>query len=181
MASFKPALKKRQEEANEQYNYPIHKDICEIIEKALKEVNINGKILKINPKELDYEEIRKKYGTNDCSHIIFIQFTQKGHIAVVGAGKDISFSKNVSCGTWKIISAIEGVEWDDKMVIVIPILNIKNCRIKKGDNILTYRNGVEHYLGNYLSMKKIPILNYYQHKNYSDMFWEKCKENDYII
>ena len=73
------------------------------------------------------------------SHIIFIQFTASGHIAVVGAGRDISFSKNESRGTWKIISAIEGAEWDDKEVIVIPIQNIKNYRIKKYTMLLLYQ------------------------------------------
>ena len=178
MARFKPSVEERQNKAKEQYKCSIidKNTVCKIVKEALDEKNIKGKILKINPQESDYKKV-----TEDSSHIIFIQFTASGHIAVVGAGRDISFSKNESRGTWKIISAIEGAEWDDKEVIVIPIQNIKNYRIKKGENILSYRNGVEQYLGDYLLSKEIPILNYFQHKNYSDRFWEKCKKNGYII
>lgn len=178
MARFKPSIEERQNKAKEQYKCSItdKNTVCKIVEEALDEKNIKGEILEINPKELDYKKV-----TDGSSHIIFIQFTTSGHIAVVGAGRDISFSKNKSYGTWRIISAIDGVEWDDKYVIVIPIQNIKNYRIKKDENILSYRNGVEHYLGDYLLSKKIPILNYFQHKNYSDKFWKKCKENGYII
>jgi hypothetical protein len=183
MARFKPSMKDRQDEAIEQNKYPImdKNNICKIIKKALAERSIQGNILTLKPQDIDYEKIKEENGTNDSSHILFIQFTQKGHVAVVGAGKDISFSKKKAYGTWRIISSIKDVEWDYETVIVIPILNIKNCAIEKGDSILAYRNGVEHYLGDYLFQNKVPILNCYQHKNYSDEFWDKCKKNDYII
>ena len=189
MARSKHTLEERKEKAKEQNNENA-KDkeyIRKILEGALDEIaretenNVKGKVLLKKPEEIDYEQIKEDYNTNDASHIIFIQFTKKGHVAVVGAGKDMSFSKKVSCGTWAIISAIDYVEWDNEFAMVIPISNIKKCRIEKGDNILTYRNGVERYLGDYLLKNDIPILNYYQHKNYSDEFWEECKNNGYII
>ena len=189
MARFKPTIAERKKEAKRQNDgdAKAKEYICEILEKALDEIarktenNVKGKVLLKKPEEIDYEQIKEEYNTNDASHIIFIQFTKKGHVAVVGAGKDMSFSKKVSRGTWAIISAIEDVEWDNESVIVIPISNIKNCRIKQGDNILTYRNGVEHYLGDYLLKNEIPILNRYQHKNYCDKFWKECENNGYKI
>ena len=189
MVRFKPTIEERKEKAKEQNdeNAKDKEDIRKILEEALDEIaretenNVKGKVLLKKPEEIDYEQIKEEYNKNDASHIIFIQFTKKGHVAVVGAGKDMSFSKKVSRGTWAIISAIEDVEWDNEFAMVIPISNIKNCRIKQDDNILTYRNGVEHYLGDYLLNEDIPILNYYQHKNYCDKFWKECKKNGYRI
>ena len=184
MVSFKPSLDDRKKKAKEQNKLKVKDidEICNLLEKALNDKNIVGTILKMKPKEVNYEQIKEKYGTNKSSDIIFIQFTKDGHVAVLGAGKDMSFSKNISgTNTWRIISAIERVEWNDEMVIIIPIRYIKDCKIKKGDSILAYRNGIEQYLGDYLLSKGVPILNCYQHKNYTDKAWNEWKKNDYII
>lgn len=183
MAIYKPSIEERQSEAEKQYKLDTKdkKDICKLLSLALKKGNIQGHVLVKNPNEIDFDKISSEYETNNASDIIFIQFTENGHIAVVGAGKDLAFSKNKSRGTWRVISTIKGIEWDTETVIVIPVQNIKNCRIVTGENLLEYRNGVEQYLGDYLISNNVPILNYYQHKNYSDGFWDKCKGKNYII
>lgn len=184
MARFKPILKERQEKAKTQFKRtPKNKaTVINILKKAIREGNIKGKVICIDPQNIDFEKISKDYNTNDASHIIFLQIVEGGHIAVLGAGKDISFTKKVSKkGTWSIISKIDGIKWKTDEVILIPISKLCGIGIQNVRNILECRNGVEHYLGKYLIDHNIPILNCDQHLNYSEKFWNKCLENNYDI
>ena len=91
MARSKHTLEERKEKAKEQNNENA-KDkeyIRKILEGALDEIaretenNVKGKVLLKKPEEIDYEQIKEEYNTNDASHIIFIQFTKTSHTNTV--------------------------------------------------------------------------------------------------
>lgn len=188
--SIKPKMDERVIKGQDELDKPVvnKSEVKKILSKCLKEKRISGEVLTINPvsEKIDYEQISKKYGTNGEGHIIWVQFASSGHVAVVGAGKDIGFPKNENKGTWSILSKISSVEWDRSEVIIIPVreldkdsYGLKNIH-KHGNNILKCRNGVEHCIGEYLIKKDVPILNYYQHRNYSERFWQKYEEGNYV-
>lgn len=180
----KKTLAERVKKAKEEYLKP-HKDpeiILSMINECLKLNKIDGNAYKISPKEINYSDICNKNKTNGEGHIIWVQFVKGGHVAVVGAGKDIGFPKGKR-GTWSIIKDVDGVQWETSEVIIVPIrgLDAGSVGIKNVDNVLKCRNGVEHCIGDYLIDNGVPILNFYQHKNYSDDFWLKCKKQCYKI
>jgi len=183
--AIKPRWDERIEKSKEELKNPpvCMYEVENIINKGLKEVNIKGraKLIELPKEGIDYKEIMSDYGTNAETHLIWIQFTNSGHVAVVGGGKDISYSKKR--GTGRIIDSLEGIDWCTTHLIIVPIknLNTKSNGIKCVDNVLRCRNGVEHFIGEYLIKESVPILNFYSHKNYSKEFWEICENNNYIL
>ncbi|MCE3020141.1 hypothetical protein LW893_04210 [Parvimonas micra] len=186
----KLSIDKRKEKATEEFKKPIV-DLNKIKKKlseCLKNKNIDGDIIEfdLSTEKCDYnkitKEITKNSKINDEKHIIWIKFLKSGHIALVGAGIDIGFSTNKNYGTWRFLDHLNN-EWDKSKVIVIPVrgLDIKSTGYKNVKNILKCRNGVEHCIGKYLVDENVPILNYYQHNNYCDEFWEKCEKNNYNL
>ena len=161
----------------------IINDIADVITKCLKEEGIKGTVLCINPMDINYEKIYYEYNLAAKGHIIWVTFTNSGHIAVVGAGTDINFSKSRRCGTWWIIDQLnKNIDWYKEKVIVMPIEGLdKSNGLKNVDNVLKCRNGVEHYVGECLISFNIPILNYFSHRNYSENFWLARKQNDYNL
>lgn len=169
---------------------PVDKtNIIEIIKQCLSDCGIDGEIITLNPlnDKIDYKDIQKKSGIKKEHHIIWLEFVKGGHVAVVGAGKDIGFPTNLKQGTSAILAGIKDVEWDKSYVLLIAVkglseesVGLKNLD-KFGNSILRCRNGVEHLIGEWLHEKNVPILNYFQHLNYSEKFWNNCKNNDYII
>lgn len=164
---------------------PIKK-IKEILSECLKEQKIDGTILHFDTLScINYSKIHAEYQTNAIGHIIWLQFTKQGHIAVVGAGKDIGFPVNAKSGTSYILKKVN-LEWDKSNIIIIAIKNLDNKSVGLkniktfNNNVLKCRNGVEHYIGDYLITQNIPIINFYQHKNYSKHFWEHCVKHNYI-
>ena len=164
-------------------------EVLSEISECMKKKHIVGDIVQVNPKEekINYKKIMMDHKTNGEGHVIWIQFVKSGHVAVVGAGKDIGFPTTRNKGTWSFLKRLEdgskNVEWDESQVIVIPIrgLDEKSNGLKNVNNVLNCRNGVEQCIGDYLIQQKIPILNYYSHKNYSKKFWEQCEEKNYNI
>ena len=151
---------------------------------CLNDKGIKGKVLCVNPADINYEKISIEYNLAAKGHIIWITFTNSGHVAVVGAGTDINFSKSKRYGTWWLIDQLnKNIDWYKESVIVVPIegLNKESNGIKNVDNVLKCRNGVEHYIGECLMSFNIPILNYFSHRNYSERFWLACKQNDYNL
>ena len=162
------------------------KKIKEILSKCLKNQEIDRTILHFtNLSCINYSKIQEDNKTNAIGHIIWLQFTKQGHIAVVGAGKDIGFPIKSKSGTAFILNELN-LEWDKSNIIVIAIkgldhqsVGLKNIK-EFNNNILKCRNGIEHYIGDYLISKNIPIINFYQHKNYSENFWNNCINQNYI-
>ena len=182
---IKPVWDERIKKGQEELNKSVVKDveILRIISECLKEKGIDGEVLLVEsiPQNINFEDIMTYYNTNGEGHIIWIEFVKSGHVAVVGAGKDIGFPQNRNKGTWSILSKLSNVEWDKTKVIIIPIrgLDKRSFGLKNVDNLLKCRNGVEHCIGEYLIKNNVPILNYYQHRNYSEKYWNECEKNNY--
>ncbi len=167
--------------------------ILGMVSKCLKEKGIKGEAKFIKPQSINYKGIGKDYGTNGEGHIIWIEFVKKRdvagkddkrkYVAVVGAGKDIGFPQKGATGTGFIFSKLLDIEWDKTQVIIIPVKDLdgESYGLKNVDNILKCRNGVEHCIGEYLIKEGVPILNYYQHKNYSEKFWNECEKDNYQL
>ena len=171
-------LEKRYTEAKNQKNLtkiPQEK-LLSILEKCLTEGNIDGNISIIKPDEFKNLTIQRI--NNRWASCLFILFTENGHVAVVGAGADISFSYKTSTG---IILKHINEKWDDQKLILITFKNLKAVGLKDCTNVLECRNGIENYIGEYLSKQGVPILNYYQHWNYKKDIWKKWEENNYIL
>lgn len=141
-----------------------------------------------NDEKIEYEIVEayltQKRPDND-GECFFIQFTEDGYVVLVGAGYDYGISQNDKYLNVRIIDKLHK-EWSNKAILVF-VKGIKPVKGRCGagyetcEHLLQCRNGVEHYLGDYLLNNKIPILNRYQHENYCEEFWEECKNNGYII
>jgi len=196
--SIKPKISDRISQAEKELNreevFEI-KDILQVLQDYFnqKDALIDGfPYIETDIRKINYKEISRAYGTNDEGHIIWIAFVDKeyssgrkqSYVAVVGAGKDIGFSQNERRGTWRVLCHL-GVKWNKTQVIIIPIRGLKSIGIKREGmkicNILECRNGVEHFIGEYLTGKGVPILNLYQHINYSKNYWDECKRNDFNV
>lgn len=186
--SFKPDIDERIKQAREEI---VKKSVepeavAALISQCLKKNKIDGDVLLIpGNQKLDYEALMNDHRTNSAFHIVWVLFASTGHVAVVGAGKDIKFPAKGKSGTCQILnSVIAGEEkWKKSQMIIIPVrgLNTKSNGFKYVTNILHCRNGVEHCIGEYLIDNKVPILNKYSHRNYDHVFWEKCKSNGYWL
>lgn len=191
----KPSWNKRVEKAKEQLKIESVsiEEIESILLECLKEKKIDGVVKRISLEgtHINYEQISEKCKTSDAGHLIWIVFLKDGHVAVVGAGKDIGFPTKGKIGTGYILDClrIEGknVEWNKNEVIIIPIkgLTTSSVGIPKDKEhyrcLLECRNGVEHCIGEYLLKNNVPIINLYSHKNYSDSFWNTCENNGFLL
>ena len=108
-----------------------------------------------NTWNIDYAKFAQMTKINDPSHIIWLKFTKKGHVVVVGAGNDINQEGEKSSALLKAA----GEEWDMEKVFVIPIKGLKG----KGHH-QEERNAVERGIGDYLISKGVPIIDFYSHK-----------------
>lgn len=171
----KPDLKTRIEKAKEvqPYNGDIKKETLKLVEAALKDKKIDAKPKLVKYDDVPSYESMPRDKDRGCVSLIFIQFSRiRGGecIAVVGAGKDIGFSDQSVTG--KILKGI-GAEWDRDELIILPINNLESVSVAKAKNVFGSRNAIEHYIGEYLLEKKMPILNMYSHKNFTEEGWEK--------
>jgi hypothetical protein len=172
-------IEKAQEESMKNVSEYTKEKVLNYVKEALKDEYICGKPKIVQMKDIDKIEInRTKDGK--CDSVLFIQFTKSGHIAVVGAGKDYVKNPLIKSkkGTPRILEELrnesgnkedyEKFQFDVDSIIIIPIENLKSRGLNNATSIMKARNGVEQYIGEYLADKKgIPVLNYYQHWNYS--------------
>lgn len=99
-----------------------------------------------------YLHIRKDYNLIESRNLLWIKFTESGHVGAICAGKEINFSTTSTAG--KLISCV-GEKWNNDLVIVVPVSD---------DWIREYeRNFIESGLGNYLISKGVAIIDYYSH------------------
>ncbi|WP_090481431.1 hypothetical protein [Pseudobutyrivibrio sp. JW11] len=96
----------------------------------------------------------------------------------MGAGADIRFSYKTTTG---MILDHLNEKWDKQKLILITFKDLKAVGLKGCTNVLECRNGIENYIGEYLSKQGVPILNYYQHWNYKKEIWKKWEENNYKL
>lgn len=133
----------------------------------------------MDPNNVNYEEIKKKHHLNDIGDIVWIKFTQSGHVGVVAVSNDIGFdiprsareyndkiieyNRYSKCyeKKWKYTTSgilVHSVyeKWDESFVLVFPLeWKEENCKYD--------RHMVEIAVGNYLEQKGVPIIDYYSH------------------
>ena len=124
-----------------------------------------------NPKypgrAVGYVKRSRQYKLADKGDLVWVKFTERGHVGVVASGNDVNFDmpENAEEYTQKIgrrrLRASSGVllhrlgeTWDTSFVLVFPLAPIPADRT---------RRDLERAIGNYLIAKGVPILDYYSH------------------
>lgn len=170
--------------AKEQKDKPIISisEIIKLVNDLLESVGIKAieeKHAKMNPAEVNYDELVKTYHLADKRDIVWLKFTKSGHVGVVASSNDIQFdipideseynsrikvyNKFKKCyeEVWKYTTSgilVHSVneEWDENFVLVFPLeSNGKLCRYN--------RHEIEIAIGNYLERNNVPIIDYYSH------------------
>ena len=102
--------------------------------------------------EPKYSLIKNKFGLSHTKNILWLKFTQCGHLGVVAKGMDINFSYNITSG--KLVDEI-GALWDESFVLIFPLTDLMLKGREVGD--------IERAVGNYLISKYVPIIDFYSH------------------
>jgi len=130
---------------------------------GMKDIGILSKTLD----SVKYLEIKNQYGLKDIRDIVWLKFSDKGHLCTVACSNDINLQsvdagKNVNdkakngkflYNTSAVIMHNLGLKWE-KEVLIVPL-----CGIPEGFT----RHDIETGLGNYLISTGVPILDYYSH------------------
>ena len=105
---------------------------------------------------ISYFEIKKSSGIKHKEDIVWIKFNKGECISVVGVGCDIYFTQRTKEETsaGKINTFLKQ-EWDEKFVLVFPLIGIEKLKFNRSD--------IESGIGNYLIANDVPILDYYSH------------------
>lgn len=124
-----------------------------------------------NPKypgrSVGYAKRSLQYQLADKGDIVWMKFTERGHLGVVASGNDVNFdmpehteeyTQRDGRGWLHTSSGILlhrlGEQWDTSFVLVFPLAPIPAGRT---------RRDLERAIGNYLIAKGVPILDYYSH------------------
>ncbi|MEE0862454.1 MAG: hypothetical protein U0L79_05675 [Lachnospiraceae bacterium] len=102
--------------------------------------------------ENKYSSIQKKFGLKHTRNILWLKFTDSGHLGVVAKGMDINFNYSNTSG--RLVDKVD-MKWDKSFVIIFPLTEI----ILNGKNT----GDIEKAVGNYLISKGIPIIDFYSH------------------
>ena len=102
--------------------------------------------------EPKYSLIKNKFGLSHTKNLLWLKFTQRGHLGVVAKGMDINFDYNLTSG--KLVSEI-GERWDESFVLIFPLTDL----MLKGRDV----DDIERAVGNYLTSKHVPIIDFYSH------------------
>lgn len=118
--------------------------------------------------------IKERYSVKNNEDIVWMKFTESGHLGVVAVSNDVNFDipetkdqyDEMEKGHWKyttsgiIVHSLEQ-RWDNTFFLVFPLPFLK-------ERLLTLdkkeRHCIETGIGNYLLEKGIPILDYYSHR-----------------
>lgn len=101
-----------------------------------------------------YDVICNKFSLKNPYDIVWLKFTNKGHLGVVAKSFDINFEDQLSSGV--LVNQV-GEKWDDSFVFIFP-LTAEILKKYTSDDI-------ELAIGNYLISKRIPIIDFYSHNN----------------
>ena len=122
---------------------------------------------------------KEKYIITNKQDIIWMKFTNTGHLGVVACSNDVNFDiptdkesydERLGSKKWKyntsgiIVHYLnccseELVKWDKTSFLVFPLKDLESG--KKGKMC---RHEIETGVGNYLLFKGVPILDYYSHR-----------------
>lgn len=165
----------------------IH-EIAQIIEKSLHRENIENTMLVLTG-DIQLNKLQTWIKDNK-DHIVFVAFTESGHVAVVGSGGDLEFPKieeKADSETPRLLYKVKKRyesdwkddkkpwEWDKKRAIVVYIKELD----EHGEYVLKWREGIETYIGEELFENDVPIINAYSHRNWKMKYWNEWKENEY--
>lgn len=161
-------------------------DIIKLVNELLESVGIktiDEKNAKMDPNEVNYDELMETYHLGDQRDIVWLKFTKSGHVGVVASSNDIGFdipqdaaeynikikeyNKFKRCyeDKWKYTTSgilVHSVneQWDESFVLVFPLeSNETSCRYS--------RHEIEIAIGNYLEKNNVPIIDYYSHNYHS--------------
>lgn len=105
-----------------------------------------------------YDIIKEKFKLEHQYDIVWLKFTNKGHLGVVCKSFDINFDETNSNGkpvtSYKLISEV-GESWNNSVVLIFPITKEIRGKRSVGD--------LELGVGNYLIEKGVPIIDFYSH------------------
>ena len=118
--------------------------------------------------KISYSDIKKEFCLLDERDIVWLKFSQTGHVGVVAQGNDINHDIPPSAAAYNykdrahrwvyttagIIIHRLGMRWDTSFVLVFPLMLNKSHY---------NRHEIETGIGNYLIDKGVPILDYYSH------------------
>ncbi len=99
-----------------------------------------------------YDSMKERFQLQYPSDIIWMKFTNKGHLGVIAKSFDINYRSDNNAG--KLVEII-GEKWDDSFVFIFPLTKDILYGRKIGD--------IERAIGNYLIMKGVPIIDFYSH------------------
>lgn len=105
---------------------------------------------------ISYFNIKQQTGILCKEDIVWIKLNTNGCISVVGVGCDIYFTEKTKTTTssGRINTYLEQ-EWDEKTVLVFPLIGIEQTSFNRSD--------IESGVGNFLIANGVPILDYYSH------------------
>lgn len=101
-----------------------------------------------------YDTIKDKFLLANPYDIVWMKFTNKGHLGVVAKSFDINFKDDLSSGV--LVNQV-GEKWDDSFIFIFPLTTEILKKYTSGD--------IELAIGNYLISKGVPIIDYYSHNN----------------
>ena len=107
-----------------------------------------------------YEAVKNRFGMASVKHLLWLRFTQDGHLATVAASDDINFGRENK--SYDIIHTC-GLEWDTSFILLFPITPITGRYQLQANE----RDELETAVGNYLIANGVPIIDYYSH-NYNE-------------
>ena len=99
-----------------------------------------------------YDVIKNKFNLGKPSDIVWIKFTDKGHVGVIAKSFDINFDSKTSSTV--LVEEVREA-WDKSFVMIFPMTYEILGNRSVGD--------LELGIGNYLIDKKVPIIDFYSH------------------
>ena len=109
--------------------------------------------------------IKEKFDLERVSDVLWLKFTDKGHLAVVAKSCDINWDSEQSCGL--LVQEI-GESFDTSFAFVFPLTR-QMIRTKAEPNSFYRKYSSEELecaVGNYLISKGVPIIDYFSHMGY---------------
>lgn len=148
----------------------LDKDIIPIIDNGIVVRDNNWSSPHWNGKTYDrydkkYDVIKEKFDLERVSDVLWLKFTDKGHLAVVAKSCDINWDSEQSCGL--LVQEIEE-SFDTSFVFVFPLTR-QMIRTKAEPNSFYRKYSSEELecaVGNYLISKGVPVIDYFSHMGY---------------
>lgn len=112
-------------------------------------------ILESGDSSVIYRELLRSQGMASSSRLIWMKFTDDGHLGEVVSGNSIHFDDDTDASG---IIASCGLKWDPSFVLVFPLVSIPGCfdGFRQGERKRMQK--IKTAVVNYLSANKVPVL-----------------------